>query len=79
MVRKITGKVEPVAKKWLSKTEAMAYLGVSEDYLMTLRNAAEISFSQRERMIWYGSNDIERFFNKKQSSIMLTPKQSPFA
>ena len=53
MVRKITGKVEPVAKKWLSKTEAMAYLGVSEDYLMTLRNAAEISFSQRERMIWY--------------------------
>ena len=30
MVRKITGKVEPVAKKWLSKTEAMAYLGVSD-------------------------------------------------
>lgn len=32
MARKITGKVETVAKKWLSKTEAMAYLGVSEDY-----------------------------------------------
>ena len=66
MVRKITGKVEPVAKKWLSKTEAMAYLGVSEDYLMTLRNAAEISFSQRERMRWYDLASIERFLTRNK-------------
>ena len=44
----------------------MAYLGVSEDYLMTLRNAAEISFSQRERMIWYDLASIERFLTRNK-------------
>ena len=32
-----TGKVEPIQKIWLSKTEAIAYLGCSEDFLRSLR------------------------------------------
>ena len=66
MARKITGKVESVAKKWLSKTAAMAHLGVSQDYLLKLRNAAEISFSQRERLIWYDLASIERFLTRNK-------------
>lgn len=66
MARKLTGKVVPIEKKWLSKTEAMAYMGVSEDYLMTLRNADEIKCSRREKMIWYDLVSIDRFFEKNR-------------
>ena len=42
---RIQTKVEAVPKRWLNKQEAMAYLGVGEDYLARLRNEAKISFS----------------------------------
>ena len=35
---KLQAKVEPAPKRWLNKQEAMAYLGVGEDYLSKLRN-----------------------------------------
>lgn len=62
----IKGKVEPVQKKWLSPHEAMAYLGCSQDYLEKLRNSAEISFSQKGRMIWYNLESIDRFLNRNK-------------
>ena len=49
---KLQAKVEPAPKRWLNKQEAMAYLGVGEDYLSKLRNEAKVSFSQEGRMIW---------------------------
>ena len=43
---KLQAKVEPAPKRWLNKQEAMAYLGVGEDYLSKLSNEAKVSFSQ---------------------------------
>lgn len=58
---KIQSRVEPVQKRWLNKQEAMAYLGVGEDYLQKLREAAEVSFAQSGRMIWYDLLSLDRF------------------
>jgi hypothetical protein len=60
-MRKTAGKVEPVKKLWLSKEEAMAYLGCSEDFLRDLRNTAKVSFSQDGRKIWYDLHSIDRY------------------
>lgn len=62
-----TVKVEPAPKRWLSKQEAMAYLGVGEDYLTKLRNEAKISFSQDGRMIWYDLASIDKFIIKNKA------------
>lgn len=63
---RIQTKVEAVPKRWLNKQEAMAYLGVGEDYLVRLRNEAKISFSQEGRMIWYDLSSIDRFVLKNK-------------
>lgn len=63
---KIQAKVESVQKRWLNKQEAMAYLGVGEDYLAKLRNEAKISFYQEGRMIWYDLASIDRFVLKNK-------------
>lgn len=60
-------KVEPVPKRWLSKDEAMFYLGCSEDFLKTLRDNALVSFSQfGSKMIWYDLQSIDRFIAKNK-------------
>ena len=61
-----TGKVQPVEKVWLSKDEAMAYLGCSRDFLRTLRDSAEISFVKFKNFIWYDLKSIERFMNRNK-------------
>lgn len=33
---RVTGKVEPIVKKWLSKDEAKSYIGCSDDFLLYL-------------------------------------------
>lgn len=63
---KLQAKIVPVQKRWLNKSEAMAYLGVSEDYLTKLREEARISFSQLGRMIWYDVDSIDRFVLKNK-------------
>lgn len=66
-MKKNAGKVEPVAKKWLSKDEAMAYLGCSEDFLKNLRDKALVSFSQfGNKMIWYDLQSIDKFITKNK-------------
>lgn len=62
-----TVKVEPAPKRWLNKQEAMAYLGVGEDFLDRLRNEALVSFSQfGSRMIWYDIASLDRFVLKNK-------------
>lgn len=63
---KLQAKVEPAPKRWLNKQEAMAYLGVGEDYLQKLRENAEISFSKKDRMIWYDLASLDRFVLKNK-------------
>lgn len=56
------GKIEPVLKRWLSKDEAKAYLGCSDDFLKTLRDNALVSFAQfGKKMIWYDIQSLDRF------------------
>ena len=62
--QKIVGKVEMAPKVWLSSKEAMAYLGCGLDLLESLRNEAQISFSQYKRKIWYNLKSIDRFLEK---------------
>ena len=63
MVGKV-GKVEPVHKVWLSKKEAMAYLGCSSDFLDNIRNKALVSFAQVGKKVWYDLKSINRFIEK---------------
>lgn len=65
MARSI-GKVQEVRKVWLSKDEAKAYLGCSDDFLERLRNEAQVSFSRFGKMIWYDINSIDRFLNRNK-------------
>ena len=65
-MKPMVGKVESIQKVWLSKDEAMAYLGCSADYLQTLRNTAQISFSQIGKMIWYDLRSINRMLEKNR-------------
>lgn len=65
MARKTTGKIVPVAKVWLSKDEAMAYLGCSDKFLTTLRDKAEVAFARYgNKMYWYELGSIERFIKR---------------
>ena len=49
-----------------SKTEAIAYLGCSEDFLRSLREKAELSFSKFGSMIWYELRSIDRFLERNK-------------
>ena len=63
----VTGKVEPVTKKWLSREEAMKYLGCSEKFLRTLRDKALVSFARYgNKMYWYELSSIERFLKNNK-------------
>lgn len=66
MRRKNEGKVEPVPKTWLSKAEAMAFLGCSGDFLLDLRNKAEVSFARYGNTIWYDLKSLERFLSRNR-------------
>ena len=46
--------------------EAMAYLGVGEDFIDRLRNEALVSFSQFGRKIWYDLASLDRFILKNK-------------
>lgn len=66
-MKRNTGKVEPIPKRWLSKKEAMSYLGCSDDFLKSLRDEGMISFSQfRNKMIWYDAQSIDLFILKNK-------------
>lgn len=66
MMARATGKIQQVEKIWLNRDEAMAYLGCSDDFLLDLRNKAEISFAKFGRMIWYDLRSIDRFLNRNK-------------
>lgn len=66
MATRNIGKVQEVHKIWLSKDEAKAYLGCSDDFLARLRNEALVSFSQFGKMIWYDINSINRFLARNK-------------
>lgn len=60
------GKIEPINKTWLSKSEAQTYLGCSGDFLESLRNKAEVSFSKYGQKIWYELRSLDRFLERNR-------------
>lgn len=67
MATRRIGKVEPIQKTWLSKEEAMKYLGCGEKFLRSLRQNAEINFSQLGgKMFWYELQSINRFIERNR-------------
>lgn len=60
------GKIIQINKTWLTKKEAMTYLGCGENYLQKLRDNAEVSFSRDGKMIWYDLESIDRFLRRKK-------------
>lgn len=61
MTARRVGKVQPVEKVWLSREEAKAYLGCSDNFLRDLRNNAEVGFAKFRNFVWYDLRSIERF------------------
>ena len=61
-----TGKVQPIKKVWLSKEEAMNFLGCTERFLRTIREKAEISYSRYGNTVWYELKSLERFVNRNK-------------
>lgn len=66
MTKLKTTRVEPLKKAWLSTQEACAYLGCSKDFLQTLREKAEVSFSRYGKSTWYQADSIERFLERNR-------------
>lgn len=64
--QKAVCKVESVSKMWLSTREATLYMDCSLDFLETLRNEGEVSFSQYKKKIWYNLQSINRFLEKNK-------------
>mgnify|MGYP006972494569 FL=1 len=64
MATRKTGKIEAVEKVWLSREEAKAYLGCSDDLLRDLRNNAEVGFAKFRNFVWYDLRSIERFMRR---------------
>lgn len=64
---RITAKVEEIPKRWLSKDEAMKYLGCSEKFLKKLRDKAEVSFARYgNKTYWYDVASIDRFIARNK-------------
>lgn len=63
----ITAKVESVPKRWMSKDEAMKYLGCSDKFLKTLRDKSEISYARYgNKTYWYDVASIDRFIARNK-------------
>lgn len=59
---KTVAKVVPADKVWMNKQEAMAYLGVGEDFLQMLRDKNLVRFYPfSSRMIWYNKVKLDKF------------------
>ena len=58
------GTVQPIYKVWMSKSEAMKYLGCSGKYLEKLRRERLVSFSQFGKMIWYNVASLKSLVDR---------------
>lgn len=51
--------VEIVEKRFLSSKEAQAYLGMSDDFFVRLRNEAKLHFYRVGRCVFYEKRDLD--------------------
>lgn len=62
----MNGLVLDVNKTWLSNAEAQKYLGVSADFLKSLRTNAELHYYKVHNMVFYRKSDIDKLVEKNK-------------
>lgn len=60
------GKIKDVDKVWLSNAEAQRYLGMSADFLKSLRESGQLSFYKVRRAVFYKKSDIDRLMERNK-------------
>lgn len=60
------GKTIPLEKVWLTSTEAARYLGVSLDFIRSVRDSGRIQFYKPlgNKMVFFKKQDIDKFVEK---------------
>lgn len=60
------GKVVETEKIWLTAHEVAKYLGVSSDYIRTIRDSGRVQFYKPlgKKMVFYRKSDIDKFVEK---------------
>ncbi len=60
------GKTIPLEKVWLTSTEAARYLGVSLDFIRSVRDSGRIRFYKPlgNKMVFFKKQDIDKFIEK---------------
>lgn len=59
-------KVEPVEKKWMSNSEAQAYLGVSAGFLQNQRQAGRLRHYKVGSVIFYRVKDLDSLIERNR-------------
>lgn len=70
--KSVIGKIVPVAKAWLSKAEACAYLDCEERFIAALRDENRITFSKIGAKYYYELASIERLLDANKIVAMNT-------
>jgi len=62
-------KVEKLGKRWLTNKEAMLYLGVSADFMKTLRENGRVPYYKphNSKMLWYEVKDLDNYILKNRA------------
>lgn len=61
-----TKRVDTLAKKWVSNSEAQVYLGVSAGFLQNLRETARVPFFKVGKSIFYRVGDLDRLIERNR-------------
>ncbi len=62
----VRGKVKEVDKVYFSNKEAAAYLGVTIEFLKTLRENALISFYKVRNTVFYKKTELDRMIERNK-------------
>lgn len=65
-MRQIKTKVMSVPKRWLSSSEAQAYLGMGPDFFNRLRKSAKIHFYLVGKSYFYDIDDIDKLITSNK-------------
>ena len=66
MTRKVSVRIEPVEKVWLSTKEAAECLGVSKGYIADLRRDGKLPHSMIGNMAFFKKRDIDRMLERNR-------------
>ena len=59
-------RVSELEKKWMSNSEAQAYLGVSAGFLANLRDTAKLSYYKVGKSLFYKVRDLDRLIERNR-------------